>query len=185
MAPLFFATPAAFRRWLKAHHSRERELLVGFYKKGSGRSSITWSESVDEALCVGWIDGVRRRIDDESHSIRFSQRRSASIWSSINIQKMAKLIREGRVLPAGLKAFKLRSEKKSGIYSYEQRKAARLDKASEKEFRSHKPAWEFFGKQAPSYRRMATWWVVSARKDETRRKRLARLIAVSAKLRRI
>jgi uncharacterized protein YdeI (YjbR/CyaY-like superfamily) len=185
MTPRFFATPAAFRRWLKAHHARQRELLVGFYKKGSGRRSITWTESVDEALCVGWIDGVRRRIDDESYSIRFSPRRATSIWSAINIQKMAELTAAGRVRPAGLKAFELRTERKSGIYSYEQRGSARLDAASEKEFRSDKAAWQFFEAQPPSYRKIATWWVVSARKEETRRRRLARLISASRSRRRI
>jgi uncharacterized protein YdeI (YjbR/CyaY-like superfamily) len=175
----FFATAAAFRRWLKTHHLRKPELLVGFHTKGSGRRSITWSESVDEALCVGWIDGVRRRIDHESYSIRFSPRRATSIWSSINIAKMKRLLREGRVLPAGLEAFRLRTKKKSGIYSYEQRKAATLDLASEREFRSHRAAWQFFQKQPPSYRQVTTWWVVSARKKETRRQRLATLITGS------
>jgi uncharacterized protein YdeI (YjbR/CyaY-like superfamily) len=185
MKPRFFPTPAAFRLWLKAHHARKRELLVGFYRKGCARPSITWSESVDEALCFGWIDGVRRRIDHESYSIRFSPRRATSTWSSINIKKMATLMREGRVRPAGLKAFELRAAKKSGIYSYEQRKAARLDAASEKEFRSHNTAWQFFQAQAPSYRQTVTWWVVSARKEETRRSRLARLMTASNNRRRL
>lgn len=185
MKPTFFATPAAFRKWLKTHHSRARELLVGFYRKGSGRPSITWPESVDEALCVGWIDGVRRRIDEQSYSIRFTPRKATSTWSSINLRKMATLIREGRVRPVGLKAFKLRAPEKSGIYSYEQRKAARLDAASEREFRSHKAAWQFFEAQAPSYRQIVTWWVVCGRKEETRRNRLARLIEASGNRRRL
>lgn len=164
----------------QVHHARKRELLVGFYKKSSGRLSITWSESVDEALCAGWIDGVRRRIDEESYSIRFSPRRPTSIWSAINIRKMKTLMAEGRVLPAGLAAFKLRSAKKSGTYAYEQRKEARLDAASEKELRLNKAARQFFVAQPPSYRQLITWWIVSARRDETRRSRVARLIAASA-----
>lgn len=183
--PRFFATPADFRKWLEKHHATERELLVGFYKKDSGKPSITWPESVDEALCVGWIDGVRKRIDDESYTIRFTPRKASSTWSAVNIKRITELIAEGRVLPAGLAAFEKRSEKKSGIYAYEQKDAAELDTAAEKQFRAHKAAWEFFQSQPAGYRKTLTWWVVNAKKEETRQKRLAQLIEASAGGRRL
>ena len=183
--PTFFATPEAFRRWLEKHHETERELLVGFYKTGSGRPSITWPQSVDEALSFGWIDGVRRRIDDESYSIRFTPRKPTSIWSAVNIKRMGELIAEGRVRPAGLAAFARRSAKKSAIYAYEQREAAALDPAFEKELRRDKAAWKNFQAEAPWYRRTTTYWVMSAKREETRRKRLAELIEASAAGRRI
>jgi uncharacterized protein YdeI (YjbR/CyaY-like superfamily) len=178
--PRFFATPADFRRWLEEHHATARELLVGFYKKDSGKPSITWPESVDEALCVGWIDGVRKRIDDESYTIRFTPRKASSTWSAVNIKRITELIAEGRVLPAGLAAFEKRSEEKSGIYSYEQREAAELDPEAEKQFRANEAAWEFFQAQPAWYRKTAIWRVVSAKKEETRQKRLALLIEASA-----
>jgi len=178
--PRFFATPAAFRRWLAEHHATARELWVGFHKKGSGKPSITWPESIDEALCVGWIDGVRKSIDADSYMIRFTPRRETSIWSEVNIKSMAELIREGRVLPAGLRAFEKRSEAKSAIYAYEQRGSAVLDEASEQRFRAHPAAWEYFQAQPPWYRRTASWWVISAKREETRHKRLGELIEASA-----
>jgi len=178
--PTFFATPEAFRRWLEKHHESARELLVGFYKVGSGKRSITWPQSVDEALCCGWIDGVRRRIDDESYSIRFTPRKATSNWSAINVKRMGELVAEGRVRPAGLAAFERRSEEKSKIYSYEQRYAAVLDPAFEKEFKKNKAAWKYFQDEAPWYRRTTTHLVMSAKREETRRKRLAELIAASA-----
>jgi uncharacterized protein YdeI (YjbR/CyaY-like superfamily) len=178
--PLFFATPADFRRWLTEHHESARELWVGFHKTGSGRPSITWPESVDEALCVGWIDGVRKRIDEESYKIRFTPRKATSTWSAVNIKRMAELTSQGRVLPAGLQAFEKRSEKKSGIYAYEQRGAAKLDEAAEQQFQAEKAAWEYFQAQPPWYRKTATWWVVSAKKEETRQRRLTVLIEASA-----
>ncbi|HYU34776.1 MAG TPA: YdeI/OmpD-associated family protein [Thermoanaerobaculia bacterium] len=178
--PHFFATPEDFRRWLAEHHASARELWVGFYKRGTGKPSITWPESVDEALCAGWIDGIRKRIDDESYVIRFTPRKASSTWSAVNIKRMAELIREGRVLPAGLTAFEKRSEKKSGIYSYEQRNEAALGEELEQKFREHKAAWEYFQAQPPWYRRTATYWVVSAKKEETRQRRLAVLIEASA-----
>jgi uncharacterized protein YdeI (YjbR/CyaY-like superfamily) len=174
--PRYFATPADFRAWLVRHHETAGELWVGFHKVGNGTPSITWPESVDEALCVGWIDGVRKRIDADRHMIRFSPRKPTSIWSAINIAKMQVLIRERRVLPAGLKAFEKRSEAKSRTYSYEQRAQARLDHAAEKRFRANRAAWKFFQARPPWYRRTATWWIVSAKKEETRQKRLAILI---------
>lgn len=181
--PVFFATPADFRRWLEKHHASASELWVGFYKTGSGRPSITWPESVDEALCVGWIDGVRKRIDDESYKIRFTPRKATSTWSAVNIQRMAELTGQGRVLPAGLQAFEKRSEKKSGIYAYEQRGQAELGEAFERQFREREAAWEFFQAQPPWYRKTATWWVVSAKKEETRQRRLGVLIEASAEKR--
>jgi uncharacterized protein YdeI (YjbR/CyaY-like superfamily) len=178
--PLFFETASAFRAWLRKHHSTAKELWVGFYRKDSGRPSITWPESVDEALCVGWIDGIRKSIDDVSYMIRFSPRKRTSTWSAVNIARVGELNRGGRMQPAGLAAFARRSEAKSGIYSYEQRNAAALDSASAAEFQANPAAWEFFQAQPASYRKTATWWVVSARQQATREKRLATLIADSA-----
>ena len=185
MEPTFFATPAAFRAWLAKHHETSRELLVGFYKKGSGTPSITWPESVDEALCVGWIDGVRRRIDDVSYSIRFTPRKARSNWSAVNVARVAELTREGRMRPAGLAAFEAREAARTGIYAYEQRKSAAFDADAERTFRANARAWDFFQSQPPGYRQLTTWWVISAKREETRRKRLTTLIADSAAERRI
>ena len=185
--PTFFATPAHFRRWFEKHHESERELLVGFYKKGSGKPSITWPESVDEALCFGWIDGIRRRIDDESYSIRFTPRRPDSIWSAVNFKRMGELIAAGRVQPAGLAAFAKRSADKTGVYSYEhqRREEVPLDPAYEKQLRRDKAAWKYWQDEAPWYRRIVTRWIMGAKKEETREKRLRELIEVSAAGRRI
>jgi uncharacterized protein YdeI (YjbR/CyaY-like superfamily) len=184
--PTFFETPERFRAWLEEHHETATELLVGFYKKGSGRPSITWPESVDEALCFGWIDGIRRGIDDESYSIRFTPRKATSNWSSVNIARVAELEKEGRMRPAGRAAFERRSAARSGIYAYEQRKAARLDPDQQREFESGNPeAWAFFSAQPPGYRQQAIHWVVSAKRPETRAKRLATLIDDSAAGRRL
>ena len=180
MEPIFFETPASFRAWLEEHHAAETELLVGFHKKGSGRPSLTWPESVDQALCFGWIDGVRRGIDEHSYTIRFTPRKARSTWSSVNIKRAKELVEEGLMRPAGLAAFQRRSDERSGIYAYEQREQAKLDPAAEKEFRADRKAWAFFSEQAPSYRRTATYWVISAKKEETRRKRLRTLIEDSA-----
>ena len=181
----FFARPADFRKWLEISHATATEAWVGFHKKESGRPSITWPESVDEALCFGWIDGIRKRIDDESYTIRFTPRRARSIWSAVNIARVAQLTREGRMQPAGIAAFEKRSDDKSAIYSYEQRKSATLDEASDRQFRANAKAWEFFQAQPPGYRRTATYKVISAKREETRQKRLAALIADSAAGRRI
>jgi uncharacterized protein YdeI (YjbR/CyaY-like superfamily) len=178
--PRFFATPEQFRAWLEAHHAHETELLVGFYKKGSGRPSITWAESVDEALCFGWIDGVRRGIDDESYSIRFTPRQKRSTWSAVNIKRVAELVEEGRMTPAGLAAFERRTGDRSGIYSHERRHGAKLEPEQERRFRANEAAWSWFERQAPSYRRQALHWVVSAKRAETRERRLATLIEDSA-----
>ena len=183
--PIFFARPAEFRRWLRTNHKNTRELWVGFYKKGSGRPSITWFESVDEALCVGWIDGMRKTIDGQSYRIRFTPRTLTSNWSAVNIGRVQELTRQGRMRPAGLKAFELRGEKKSGVYSYENRHAAVLSKSAEKKFRASPAAWEFFRRQPTGYRKTTIWWVMSARREETWQKRLETLIADSSVRRRI
>jgi uncharacterized protein YdeI (YjbR/CyaY-like superfamily) len=185
MTPTFFATPGDFRVWLDQHHLTACELVVGFHKKDSGRPSLTWPESVDEALCVGWIDGVRRRLDETSYTIRFTPRRDGSTWSAINIARVAVLTREGRVRPAGRAAFAKRTARKSAVYSYEQRHRAKLAPADAKRFRADQKAWAFFGAQAPSYRQLAIYWIVSAKKPETRLLRLTRLIRESAAGRRI
>jgi len=179
MKPTFFATASEVRDWLEENHATATELMVGFYKRGSGKSSITWSELVDEELCFGWIDGVRKGIDDVSYSNRVTPRTPRSTWSAINIARAKELIRLGRMRPAGLKAFERRTDERSAIYSYEQRKEARLDSAAERSFRSNRKAWMFFQKQPPSYRRAAIWWVISAKQEETRQKRLATLIGDS------
>ena len=182
--PTFFKTPADFRKWLAKHHKTTGELWVAFYKKDSGKASITWPESVDEALCVGWIDGVRKRIDDVSYKIRFSPRRPRSVWSSVNIKRMPELVKEGRMLAAGEEAFERRLENRSGVYAYEQRPAELPDPYG-KQLKQNKAAWKFFESQPPYYRKLATWWVVSAKQEETRLKRLEKLIEVSAEGRRV
>ncbi len=179
--PRFFVTPAAFRAWLEKNHATAAELWVGFHKTSTGTPSITWPESVDEALCFGWIDGIRKRIDDATYVIRFTPRKATSIWSAVNIRKMGELIRQGRVFPAGLAAFEKRSEEKSKLYSYEQRHTAKLDKAAEKQFRANTTAWDHFQSRPPWYRKVTTHWIVSAKKEETRQKRLAVLIACCEK----
>ena len=180
MEPTFFATPADFRAWLERHHESHRELIVGFHKRGSGRPSITWPEAVDQALCFGWIDGVRRRIDDTSYSIRFTPRKARSTWSAVNIKRMNELVEEGLVAPAGLAAFKRRTDDRSAIYSYEQRRNATLDPDQQQRLRADERAWGFFEAQPPSYRRAAIHWVTSAKRPETRERRLTQLIECSA-----
>jgi len=175
-APLFFPTPEAFRDWLIRHGSTAPELLVGFYKVGSGKPSLTWSESVDEALCFGWIDGVRRRIDDESYLIRFTPRSRDSTWSAVNIAKAEVLISQGRMQPHGLQAFSRRKERKSGVYSYEAEAPPTLSGEELTRFKNNRPAWTFFNGSAPSYRRTIVHWVVSPRLPATRARRLSRLI---------
>ena len=186
MKPTFFATPADFRKWFEKNHDTAPELLVGYYKKGSGRPSITWPESVDEALCFGWIDGIRRSIDAESYSIRFTPRRARSIWSNVNTKRVAELTKQGRMHATGLKAFEARDPKRSGIYLFEQRqKEMTLDPALEAKLKKNKKAWAFFEAQPPGYRRIASLYVMNAKKEETRLKRLASLMKESAAGRRI
>jgi uncharacterized protein YdeI (YjbR/CyaY-like superfamily) len=185
VVPTFFATRAAFRRWLARHHASASELWVGFYKKGSGRPSITWPESVDEALCFGWIDGVRRSIDQDSYVIRFTPRTRQSRWSLVNTRRAEELARLGRMRPAGQRAFDARDAGKSGAYSFERRETPSLTADETMRFRANRDAWTYFSAQPPGYRRVATWWVVSARRDDTRVRRLATLIDDSAAGRRL
>jgi uncharacterized protein YdeI (YjbR/CyaY-like superfamily) len=162
MKPLFFASPEKFRGWLKKHHRDTRELWVGFHKKGSGRPSITWPEAVDQALCFGWIDGLRKSVDEASYTIRFTPRRPSSTWSAINIKRVRALTKSGHMQPVGLKAFQQLKSEKSAIYSYEQRKSAQLEAAQEEQFRGNQKAWDSFRAQAPWYRRTAALWVIDA-----------------------
>lgn len=180
MQPRFFASPAQFREWLAQHHGSAPELLVGFYKKHSGRPSITWPGAVDAALCFGWIDGIRKRLDEASYTIRFTPRKPRSTWSAINIKRVRQLTELGLMQPSGLQAFERRKAEDSGKYSYEQRRTARLTRACEQRFRANQKAWEFFQRQTPWYRRVASFWVVSAKKEETRLRRLVCLIEDSA-----
>jgi uncharacterized protein YdeI (YjbR/CyaY-like superfamily) len=184
MKPKFFATPAAWCHWLEKYHGDHQELLVGFYKKASGKSSITWPESVDGALSFGWIDGVRRRIDDVSYTIRFTPRKPRSIWSNVNIKRVEELMKQGLMRPAGIRAYEAREEARSGIYSFEQENIE-FEKEQERRFRANGDAWKFFQAQTAGYRRLVTWCVISAKREETKIKRLDRLIEESGQGRRI
>src|SRR5262249_32942816 len=175
--PLFFATPAKFRAWLERHHAVRTELVVGFYKRDSGKQSITWPESVDEALCFGWIDGVRRSVGSDAYTIRFTPRKASSIWSAINVGKVAELTKQGKMREAGLRAFAARTAAKTGVYSFERKEAAKLSAAQEKTLRANRRAAAFFDAQPPWYQRTATHWVISAKREETRERRLRQLIA--------
>jgi len=175
----FFATPAAWCKWLEKNHTSAADLWVGFYKRATSKPSITWPQSVDEALCFGWIDGVRKNIDAESYTIRFTPRKESSVWSNINARRVEALRAEGRMRPSGEAAFAARKEHKSGIYAYEQR-PAELPEPWLGLLKKNKPAWKFFGVQAPWYRRTASWWVISAKREETRQKRFAQLAEDSA-----
>ncbi len=179
-----FRSPNDFRKWFEKHHTTKQELLVGFYKKDSGKPSITWPEAVKEALCFGWIDGIRKTVDKESYTIRFTPRKRSSTWSAVNIRYARELIDKGLMKPAGLEAFEARRENKSGIYSYEQR-TADLPEPYLGQMKRNKAAWQFFESQAAWYRKQTSWWVVSAKKEETREKRLDKLIAESAAGRRV
>jgi uncharacterized protein YdeI (YjbR/CyaY-like superfamily) len=180
MEPTFFATPAEFRAWLEANHETEAELLVGFHKTNSGRPSITWPESVEQALCFGWIDGVRRRIDDTSYSIRFTPRKPRSNWSLTNVAKVEELTKRGLMKPAGLAAFARRSENTTGIYSFERKEEAELPAAYERRLRADRDAATWFEAQPPWYRRTAKHWVISAKREQTRERRMAQLIECCA-----
>lgn len=172
MEARFFETPAEWRAWLEAHHETAAELEVGFHRKASGRPSITWKESVDEALCFGWIDGVRRGIDETSYRIRFTPRKKGSTWSKVNVDNVARLTQDGRMRPAGLAAFEARET--VGVYSHEDPQA--LPPEFEARLRADAAAWEDWTSRAPSYRRQASHWVASAKREETRERRLAQLI---------
>lgn len=182
--PRFFRTPAEYRAWLEKNHDRHTELLVGFYKKSSGKKGITYEEALDESLCFGWIDGVRRSVDDERSTIRFTPRRQKSNWSLKNIRRVGELKRLGRMAPAGLEAFERRDPGEAGTYSFEQAKPE-LGPDLARRFRRNRKAWRFWEAQPPGYRKAATWWVVSAKREETRLRRLAALIEDSANGRRL
>lgn len=178
MKPTFFESPAGFRSWLSKHHSSARELLVGLHKKKTGRG-ITYREALDEALAIGWIDGVRQGIDSETYSIRFTPRQPGSIWSAVNTKRVQELISQGLMKPAGLRVFRNRDQRKTRQYSYE-RDHAKLDPALESALRADPKASAFFDAQPPGYRKVATFWVMNAKKEETRVRRLAHLIERSA-----
>ena len=185
MKPVFFADRAAFRAWLDEHHATASELWMGLYKQGSGRPSITWPEAVDEALRFGWIDSVRQRIDDESYMNRFTPRKPTSNWSAVNVRRVEELTKQRRMRAAGLKAFRERRVDKTATYSYEQRHQAKLDPAQERRFRSKQQAWEWFQTQPKGYRTTAVYWVMSAKRPETRERRLTTLIEDSENGRRV
>lgn len=175
MKATFFESQLEFRKWLEKHYKKEKELIVGYYKVGSGKPSMTWSQSVDQALCFGWIDGVRRSINKESYCIRFTPRRSKSIWSDININKVKALSKAGLMKPAGLEIFKLRTENKSKIYAHEKEPLI-LEKKFETRFKKNKLAWEFFNKQSPSYKKRMINWIMSAKQEKTIQIRLEKMI---------
>lgn len=185
MKPQFFATENDFRHWLDKNYNKETELLVGFYKVATGKPSMTWSQSVDQALCYGWIDGVRKSTDDESYTIRFTPRKSSSIWSAININKIDELTKKGLMKPAGFKAFEKRKEEKSKIYSHEQEVSAELSPEFEASFKANAPAWDFFSSQAPWYRKVMVHLVMSAKQEKTKLSRLEKLIQASAEGKRL
>jgi len=180
MKPIFFRSASEFRKWLEAHHETASEVWVGFYKKASRTRGITYAEALDQALCFGWIDGIRKRVDEDGYTNRFSPRTSKSIWSNINIKRAGELQRLGLMQPRGLDAFERRDRARSGIYSFENRPQA-LAPALERHFRTSRKAWTFFQAQPPGYRRLMIFMVMSAKKDETKARRLAQLIAASEK----
>jgi uncharacterized protein YdeI (YjbR/CyaY-like superfamily) len=178
---VFFDSPEAFRAWLAAHAHTATEIVVGFHKVGTGRANMTWPASVDEALCVGWVDGVRKRIDEHTYQIRFTPRKPSSTWSAINIERVRVLSEIGRMTPAGLAAFAHRREAASRTYAYEQAGPVALARADEARFRKHGSAWAFFEAQPPGYRKQMIWRILSAKQRATRDRRLAALIDASAK----
>jgi uncharacterized protein YdeI (YjbR/CyaY-like superfamily) len=177
MEPVFFTTPAELRAWFEQHHESEAELLVGYYKKGAGTAGIKHSEAVEQALCFGWIDSIGRRIDDQRYQVRFTPRRAGSVWSAVNIAKIAELTEQGLMHAAGTRAYEARRPDRVATYSYEQPEGAELDAEQTARFEADPEAWAWFGKQASSYRRAAAHWVISAKRPETRERRLAQLIA--------
>ncbi len=177
--PKYFASPADFRRWLEKHHATATDLLLGFYKMASGKGGLTYSEAVDELLCFGWIDGVKRRIDEFSYSHRISPRRPGSTWSRLNLRHVARLTKTGRMHPAGTKVFEARDTTKTGVYSYEKRPQA-FPAALEAIFQANEKAWIHWRAQPPGYQRLAIHWVTSAKQNETRLRRLTQLIAITA-----
>jgi uncharacterized protein YdeI (YjbR/CyaY-like superfamily) len=181
----FFETADEFAAWLEKYGAEAAELNVRYYKRGTQRKSMSWPESVDAALCFGWIDGVRKRIDEHSYQIRFTPRKPQSIWSAINVERVRILKREGRVRESGLKAYSHRREEKSKIYSYEQKNTAKLERNEEVRFRKDKRAWKFFETQPRGYRQLVVWRIISAKRPETRERRLAALIQASREQRRL
>jgi len=181
--PTYFSTEADFRRWLEANHETAPELLVGFWKKGSGKASIDWPQARDQALCFGWIDGVRKSLGEEAYTIRFTPRRKGSIWSKVNVERFDALKAAEQMTPAGEAAYE-RDKHRSGLYSYE-KPVASLTPEEEAVFRGNKPAWVDWEKRPAGYRRSALGWVTGAKRPETRARRLAELIAVSAEGRRL
>jgi uncharacterized protein YdeI (YjbR/CyaY-like superfamily) len=184
MKPRFFATQADFRAWLERNHETAAELWVGLHRKGSEKPSITWPEAVDQALCFGWIDGIRKRVDDTSYMNRFTPRRPTSTWSAVNVKRAQELMELGLMTPAGLRAFEARRDNRIGIYSYEQR-PQELPAKYARPFRANARAWKAWRAMPPSYRKAATWWVISAKREETRERRLATLIETTARGERI
>lgn len=184
ITPTFFETPAAFRQWLEEHHAIEKELWVGFYKVKSGKGGMVYREALEEALCYGWIDGMVRKVDEDSYAQRFTPRKKDSTWSRINVKRVQELQAEGRMRPPGTAAFDRRTEERTGRYSFEQQDP-RLAPGLERTFKANAEAWTFFTRQPPSYRRLATWWVMSAKREDTRARRLLKLISDSAAGRRI
>jgi uncharacterized protein YdeI (YjbR/CyaY-like superfamily) len=178
--PRFFRTAKEFRAWLERNHDRRTELWVGLHKRGTGQQSITWPEAVDQALCFGWIDGVRKGLDDRRYTNRFTPRKPSSNWSAVNLRRFGELRDEGLVHPAGLRAFEHRSEAKTGVYSYENRHLAAFDRSQLRRFKANRDAWAWFSQRSASYRTTATWWVVNAKREETRERRLSTLIEDSA-----
>ena len=184
MKAVYFKTAAEFRRWLAAHHASERELTVGFYKKAAGKPGISYKEAVDQALCFGWIDGIKKRVDEERYTHRFTPRKKDSIWSSVNATRVEELIASKAMAKPGLEALERRDPKKTGVYSFENRPKT-FDAALEREFRKRPAAWIFFRAQPPGYQRLMTFFVMSAKQQETRLRRLDRLIEASASGKRI
>jgi uncharacterized protein YdeI (YjbR/CyaY-like superfamily) len=182
--PIFFKTAAEFRAWLMKNHQTAGEIIVGYYKKASGKQTITWQESVDEALCFGWIDGIRRRYGDDSYGNRFTPRRPGSNWSAININRVEALTKEGRMQPAGLEAFARRTAVKSRVYTYEQKDIPKFEPKIEKLFKANKKAWTFFLGLPPYYRKLETRWICSAKAEETKLRRLAKVMEACAQQRR-
>jgi uncharacterized protein YdeI (YjbR/CyaY-like superfamily) len=185
MKATFFESAREFRAWLEAHHATERQLLVGYYKRGSGMPSMSWPESVDEALCFGWIDGVRKSLSEDAYTIRFTPRKPTSNWSAINVARVAALESLGRMRPAGRRAFEARTPERTGVYSFERSTAAVFSPEEERRFRANRGAARFFDAQPPGYRRTVTHWVISAKREATRVRRLDQLIEDSARGRRL
>jgi len=176
--PKFFNDPIQFRKWLEKNHDKKTELLVGLHKKDAGKKTLTYAEALDEALCYGWIDGVRKNFDEISYTIRFSPRKPRSIWSNVNVNHVKRLQKEGRMMPSGLAAFAKRDDKRTGIYAFENA-PRELPAKFLKTFRANKEAWKFFSAQPPGYRRLAVFWVVSAKREETQIRRLGQLLELS------